>query len=69
MSAAAICRPVPMPPAAMTGMSRAFTQAGVSTIVVMSFSPGCPAHSQPSATTMSAPMDCAFNACFTVVHL
>jgi len=69
MSAAAIWRPVETPPAQMTGMSSASTQRGVSTMVPRSFSPGWPAHSKPSATTMSAPSDCALSACLTVVHL
>ena len=55
-SAAAICRPVPMPPAASTGTSAptASTTSGTSTIVEIS--PVCPPASVPCATMMSTPM-------------
>ncbi len=60
--AASICLPVPMPPAAMTGISTVFRTNGTSTIVVVSSKPLCPPASNPSATTASTPASCALTA-------
>ncbi len=65
-SAAATCRPVPMPPAASTGArpSRASTISGHSTIEPIS--PVWPPASCPCATTMSTPLSTWRCACLAL---
>ena len=65
-SAAATCRPVPMPPAASTGArpSRASTISGHSTIEPIS--PVWPPASWPCATTMSTPLSTWRCACLAL---
>ena len=58
--------PVPIPPAAISGMLTVFLIRGVNTIVVVSSLPLCPPASKPSATIASTPAACAFKANFVL---
>ena len=64
---AAIACPLPMPPAAITGMLTALATAGTRTSVVVSSLPLCPPASKPSATSASTPAISAFLANFTLL--
>ena len=54
-SAAANCLPVPTPPHAKYGTRNVVLALAKSTKPPTSFVPGCPAHSNPSIDTASAP--------------
>ena len=68
-SAATSDRPSAMPPEATNGISSSSAARGSRMKFGTSSSPGWPPHSKPSTLTASQPIDWAFSACRTEVHL